>query len=358
MTSVGGVQIPRLILGYLPFVGESYQGTARNTEYSRRFSNIENTVAILTKAVEDYGITVVGAPTPIESDLARRFLKAVEQTSQSLGIDVALITCVRVPLCIGDNRIGDYRRWLTYYTVESKCVRRALLNKYLDDPVLQAREKWKPRFLESMKKSQPYCAELGKLEIDYNMLGGVLSELRDMNVLFVNLGSEIDLLAMGKRMDLVKNLVDWICDNYGYRCLLSCHHAGTTIPILESSGVDFYGHLTPLNRLGVMMFPTQRASEDSVKASRHFVMAIKPFAGGRLHPKVALQYVYNKLHIASCMIGVGLIRGVRTRCLSGFTNPLERYMRSIPACWYEPSFLSMMIVKLTRKIWWLCLPSR
>jgi len=116
--------------------------------------------------------------------------------------------------------------------------------------------------------------------------------------------------------------------------------------------------LTPLNRLGVMMFPTQRASEDSVKASRHFVMAIKPFAGGRLHPKVALQYVYNKLHIASCMIGVGLIRGVRTRCLSGFTNPLERYMRSIPACWYEPSFLSMMIVKLTRKIWWLCLPSR
>ncbi len=308
MISLGDIQIPRLILGYLPFVGESYQGPAKNAEYSRRFSNIENTVAILTKAVKDYGITVIGAPTPIEGDSARRFVKAIEQTSHNLEIDVALITCLRIPLRIGGNKIDDYRRWLTYYKVERNHGGKDLLSRYLGDPVLQAREKWKSRFLENLKNSRPYCGELGSLEIDYDSVNRALTELNNLNVLFVDLGSETDLLAMGERTDLLADLVDCISDNYGYRCLLSCHHAGSTLPILESSKVDFYGYLTPLNKLGVMMFPTQRASEDAVKNSKQPVIAIKPFAGGRLHPKVALEYVYNELDIPSCMIGVASLK--------------------------------------------------
>jgi hypothetical protein len=304
MTSLGDIQIPRLILGYLPFVGESYQGPAKNAEYSRRFSNIKNTVAILSKAVEDYGITVIGAPTPIESDSARRFVKAIEQTSNNLEIDVALVTCLRIPLRIGGNKIDDYRRWLTYYKVERKNRGKDLLSRYLGDPVLQAREKWKSRFLENLKNSRPYSGELGSLEIDYDSVNRALTELNNLNVLFVALGSETDLLAMGKRTDLLADLVDWVSDNFGYRCLLSCHHAGSTLPVLDSSKVDFYGYLTPVNKLGVMMFPTQRASEDAVKNSKQPVIAIKPFAGGRLHPKVALEYVYNELDIPSCMIGV------------------------------------------------------
>jgi len=307
MTSFGDVQIPRLILGYLPFVGESYQGPAKNAEYSRRFSNIENTVAVLTKAVRDYGMTVIGAPTPIEDDSARRFLKAIEQTSYNLEIDVALITCLRIPLCIGGNKIDDYRRWLTYYKVERKHGGRDLLRRYLSDPVLQARERWKSRFLENLKNSRPYCEELGSLQIDYDSVNRALTELSNLNILFVDLGSETDLLAMSKRTDLLADLVDWISDNYGYRCLLSCHHAGSTLPILESSKVDFYGYLSPVNKLGVMMFPTQRASEVALKKSKRPVIAIKPFAGGRLHPKVALEYVYNKLDIPSCMIGVASV---------------------------------------------------
>ena len=162
-----------------------------------------------------------------------------------------------------------------------------------------------------MKDSSPYCEELGSLEIDYDSVNRALTELENLNILFVDLGSEIDFLAMGKRTDLVTDLVDWISDNYEYECLLSSHHAGSTLPILESSKVHFYGYLTSLNKLRVMMFPIQRASEDVVKDLKRPVIAIKPFAGGRLHPKIALEYVYNQLDVPSCMIGVASLEELK-----------------------------------------------
>jgi len=54
-----------------------------------------------------------------------------------------------------------------------------------------------------------------------------------------------------------------------------------------------------------MMFPTQQESEDAIKNATKPVIAIKPFAGGRIRPKDAFGYVYDKLEIKSCMIGVG-----------------------------------------------------
>jgi hypothetical protein len=87
------IQMPQLILGHLPFLGESYQGEMRNHEYVRRFSKIENTIRILTKAVEEYGITVLSA-APAENQLTEQFLEAVQVTSQRTKRKLSLIPCL------------------------------------------------------------------------------------------------------------------------------------------------------------------------------------------------------------------------------------------------------------------------
>jgi hypothetical protein len=147
--------------------------------------------------------------------------------------------------------------------------------------------------------------EIDNLQIDYEVVKDVLSKLNEVNILYVELGSETDFLAMCNRLDLLRNLIDLVSNSFRCKCLLGCHHSGTTIPILESSSINFDGYITPANKLGVMMFPTQQESEDAIKNATKPVIAIKPFAGGRINPADAFEYVYDKLEIKSCMIGVG-----------------------------------------------------
>ena len=180
-----------------------------------------------------------------------------------------------------------------------------ILRRYLSDPILQAREGWKSKLLERLKDSPPYSEELSKIVIDYSKIESALLRLESMNILFVELGSETDLLVIGNRLDLLENLFNWLSDNYRYRCLLGSHHAGITIPILETSKINFHGYITPINKLGVMMFPTQKVCEVAIRKSDKPVIAIKPFAGGRIPPKPALEYVYRDVAAPSCMIGVG-----------------------------------------------------
>ena len=156
-----------------------------------------------------------------------------------------------------------------------------------------------------MEKSRPYSQELERVEVDYDKVKEALASLKDMKILFVELGSETDFLSMGNRLDVLSDLINWISDTYGYQCLLASHHAGSTIPILEKSKIVFCGYVTPANRLGVMMFPTKKSSEVAIKNCKRPVIAIKSLAGGRIPPKPAFEYVYDELDIPCCMIGVG-----------------------------------------------------
>ena len=300
-----GVQIPRLILGHLPFLGESYQGTSKNREYARRFSNIENTIRILRKAVEEYAITVLGAAPANENELAGRLFEAVRETSRRAGRELALIPCLRIPLTIDGKGIDDYRRWLSYYDVE-RMVEGKILKRYLDDPILQCREDWKEKLFHASVHSAPYStAEIERLCIDYGTVRSRLDSLRGFDILFVEPGSETDFLVTASRLDLLDGLVEWIRRTYRYEVILGTHHAGSTIPILEESGIRFQGYVTPINRLGVMMFPTQRLAEEAVRNAKKPVIAIKPLAGGRIPPKEAFRYVYEIAEVDSCMVGVG-----------------------------------------------------
>jgi len=303
--NIGKVRIPRLILGHLPFLGESYQGPVKNTEYKKKFSDIKNIEIILKRAIEKHGLTTFSAPTYTDGPHASKFFKAINNMKLKTGADIKLIVCLKIPVLLENEKIDDYRRWLTYYNIEKKYGEKKILDRYLNDPILQARENWKEKFLWKLNNLSTYSSEIDKLQIDYELVKNVLSNLNEMNILYVELGSETDFLAMCNRLDLLRNLINLISNNFKYKCLLGCHHSGTTIPILESSAINFDGYITPANKLGVMMFPTQQESEDVIKNATKPVIAIKPFAGGRIRPKDAFGYVYDKLEIKSCMIGVG-----------------------------------------------------
>jgi hypothetical protein len=75
---IGDKLVPRLILGHLPFVGESYQGLEKNWECAARFSDVKNTVKILRLAVEKYGLTVSATGISANNGLTGLFLKAVK----------------------------------------------------------------------------------------------------------------------------------------------------------------------------------------------------------------------------------------------------------------------------------------
>ncbi len=303
VVKISGVSVPRAILGHLPFVGESYQGSAKNHECVERFSKVENTVSILSRAVQNYGITVLSAVPATEGELARLYLEAVHETVLETGIDIALIPCFRIMLTVEGKPLNDYRRWLTYYGIEKRIVGQVILEKYLNDPILQCREGWKERFLTALKHYAPYKTEIEKISIKRDEMRRAIESLKD-SVAFAELGSETDFLVMIDRMDLLGELIDWLQGSFGYRVILASHHAGLTIPTLEKAGIKFHGYVTPINKRGVMMFPTQELAVEGIRNARKPIIAIKTLAGGRLQPQPALEYVYGDLNADTCMIGV------------------------------------------------------
>jgi len=299
------VPVPRLILGHLPFVGESYQGPKKNRECFEKFSDVENTIKILIKAVKEYGITVMGAIPATEGKLATLLLEAIRETMRRTAIEIALIPCLQIPLTIGGEPIDDYRRWLTYYDVEKQLAGEKILKKYLEDPILLCRKGWKKKFSRALAHESPYQEKtLRKLQIDYDKLNQAMSSLQGFNILFIEPGSETDFLAMTGRLDLLSQFVGWLRNNFGYRVLLGTHHAGSTIPVLERSRIEFDGYITPVNKLGVMMFPTQEMALEAIRSTKKPVIAIKPLAGGRIPPRTALEFLYKDLRIDVCMIGL------------------------------------------------------
>ena len=118
--NIGKVRVPRLILGHLPFLGESYQGPAKIAEYYKKFSDIKNIEIILRRAIEKYGLTAFSAPTSIDGTRTLKFLRAINNMKSRTGTDIKLIVCLKIPLLFENEKIDDYRRWITYYNIEKK----------------------------------------------------------------------------------------------------------------------------------------------------------------------------------------------------------------------------------------------
>lgn len=296
----------KMVLGNLPMLGVSYQGRQRDDEYKERFSDKREMKRVMRAAI-GYGVNLLAASSHGFNELAPTYLEAIEEVEEEEETELSLITCISVPLELRGRRINDYRRWKTHLHYESKQFGSEVTERVFDDPILNCRPQWK----ENLRPARPYRnRDLERdLKINWRLWEGGVDRLSNFRIAWMEPGSETDLLAIS-RMDLLEELLDRIHE-LGYRSLLGSHHLGASAQLIEERRVKrFDGYVTPLNRLGVMMFPTRREAENTVRRIRKaakLVVAIKPFAGGRIEPEEALSYVYGKLEVDSCMMGVGSV---------------------------------------------------
>jgi len=300
---IGHIQIPRLILGSLPFLGESYQGSETNNVYIERFSHVNYTTRLLERAIGKHDLTAISVMPPM-NHLSNLFFQALRNAESNTGIEAGLIACFTIPLMINSKPLDDYRRWTTYYHIEAKNDSR-IAKKYLEDPILQCRQGWTEKFSEAITNPHPYSGEeIRRLSLDRSKLQGNLDSLKGYKVLLVELGSETDFLAMTGRLDLLKEVIECAKDSLGCPAIVGIHHAGTTIPILEEQQIGIEGYLTPVNMLGALMLPSMNQALESVTSTKRPVIAMKTMAGGRIAPAKAFHFVLEKAHVAAFSIGV------------------------------------------------------
>ena len=311
LIEIGGVPIPRVIMGHLPFVGESYQGIEKNWEYAEKFSYVENIIEVLKKAVNSYGVTAMAVMPTTLKEQSEPLLNAILKTIKITDIDLGIIPCIQIPLTIDGVRVDAYRRWVTYYSIEKKIGEVEIYEKIIKDPILLCREGWGKKFPEALCQLRPYSdKEIEQIKIDYEGLDETLSCFDGFKILLAEPGSESDLLAMTGRTDLLIEFADWLRDKLKCPIVIGTHHAGLTIPILEKSEIAIAGYVTPVNKRGVMMFPTQRLAFEAIRQSAKKIIATKPLAGGRISPDEAFRYIYGTVGADACMVGVASLKEV------------------------------------------------
>jgi len=297
--------VPRVILGCQPFIGESYQGPERNRVYAERFRDFRNVADVLERAVVRYRVSALAAVPASVSSLAVSFMKAVKVVERRTSVFLSLTPCLSIPLRVKGKPVDDYRRWLTYYEHEKHTDQTGLLEKYLTDPILLTRPNWRENFMETVEHSSPYTSEeLNTLTVDYGKIDVALESLKENRILFTEPGSETDFLAATGKVEELWRLIEYLRGRGFKKVFLGVHHAGTTIPILEESRLNFDGYVTPVNRLGAMMFPSREKALQSIKSTVKTVVAIKPMAGGRIPPREAFRYVFKESGVQSTMVGV------------------------------------------------------
>jgi len=293
----------KIVLGNLPFLGVSYQGRERDEEYRERFLDKSEMKKVMRVALK-YGVRFFSASSHKFNDLSPLYLEAVKEIEDEEETDIQLITCISIPIQLSGARVNDFKRWKTQLTYETERFGENIIQKALNDPILNCRPRWR----EGLQAAKPYSMRRLQrgLEIDWKAWENSIDMLSEWRIAWIEPGSETDFLALA-RIDLLGEIIDRTREA-GYRCLLGSHHLGATAPLLREVKMrGFDGYVTPINKLGVMMFPTQREVEKTVekaKSQGNLIIAIKPFAGGRINPKDALTYVFKKVKADACMMGV------------------------------------------------------
>lgn len=292
--------VNHLILGHMPLVGVSYHSREKDEEYRRRFSDIE-AVREVVDAAFGAGVRRFAAATPSSSPLAPLHLQVLGQIIHEEG-DIELIPCVGIPIKIGGREVNPFRRWASYLKQEAE-ICPEVRERVLEDPILNFRRDWGHR----LPNSKPYGeGDFQGLRIDWGQMEVDLEHFVDMGVSYMEPGSETDFIALANRFDLLGELIDRIKERGFPRILFGIHHAGITISRLDLELDGFEGYLTPLNPLGVMMFPSKISAEMAVRSTEKAVYAIKPLAGGRVKPEPAFRYVFD-FDLEGCMVGVGSV---------------------------------------------------
>lgn len=293
----------RLVLGHMPMIGISYQSREKDEEYRRRFAEAGEMRSVIDAAF-NMGVRRFAASTPRFTSMASLHLEALRQLVDE-GHDISLIPCVGIPVKVRGASVNSFRRWMTYMTMERRLYPE-VEQRILNDPILNFTEGWKLR----LPSSKPYEKEdFKRLTVDWQQIEDDLEHFVELPVSYMEPGSETDFLTIAERLDLIGELVDRIKER-GFRgVLLGVHHAGVAIPKLDEELKGFRGYVTPLNILGVMMFPTKASAEKAVRSTKKAVYAIKPLAGGRVKPREVFTYVFS-FDVEGCMVGAASVAEV------------------------------------------------
>ena len=308
---VGQAELPRLIMGIHPYDGCSYVDSARDRENLERFDQVGKVSQVLRYAVEEEGLTVVQGDHMIPT-LNRLHLQALWETERQTETQIGLVAYILVPVKLdGVDITYSERAHATLYAYDEMMAGASFREHIRTDEMIRYVLGGSWDKLVTPDTVSPFTdAEAARFEIDYAKLEQYLGFFAGYDILVADPGAEIDLLAMTGRFDLIREYLSFLRQRF-QNVITSVHHAGVTIPLLEREGIHVDAYLTPVNKPGLMMFPTRDLALDAIRQAEKPVIAIKPLAGGRYLGRQAFDYVFNEVGVAATMFGMGTIAQVR-----------------------------------------------
>ena len=310
-TRVGNAEVPRLMMGIHPYDGESYQDPQRDAENLRAFGRVDGVVEVLRYAVEEEGITVAQVDH-MYPNLDRLHLQAIWETERITDTQIGLVAYILIPIALnGEVMAYSDRAHATLYAHDERAGGEAFREQLARDEILRYTLDGSMDNLVTPDRVPPYGPDdAAQFTINYPTLERYLGFFAGCDILIADPGAEIDLLAMTGRFDLIREYMEFLRGRFD-TVISSVHHAGVTIPLLESEGIAVDGYLTPVNRPGMYMFPTKELALDAIAQTDRPVIAIKPLAGGRYLGPQAFEFVFNEVEVDACMYGMGTIDQVR-----------------------------------------------
>jgi hypothetical protein len=308
---IGQIELPRLIMGIHPYDGQSYVSAERDAENLRRFGTAGSVAEVLRVAVEEAGLTTVQVDH-MEPVLDRLHLQAVWEAERLTGVQLGLVAYLLIPISYeGADVTYSARAHSTLYAVDRGAAGAAFDAHIRGDDIMHYLLDEDPSKLVTPASVPPFSPdEAERFEIDYRLLERYLGFFEGCEILVMDPGAEIDVLAMTGRFDLIREYLAFLRARYD-TVITSVHHAGVTIPLLEEHGIEVDAYLTPVNRPGTAMYPTPELALDAIRQTSLPVLAIKPMAGGRFLGRKAFEYVFDEVGVDGCMFGMGTVEQVR-----------------------------------------------
>ena len=297
-------------MGIHPFDGVSYKNKEIDKQNLKLFNTVSPVKKILEHAIKEHEFSFVQIDhmNPI---LNRMHLQAIYETELSLNKKIGLLAYILIPISL-NGVLTSYsdKAYSTLYANDLLLAGNKYHKKIHDDEILKYNLGGNFKNLITPDKITPFTKkEIENLSIDYRTLEQYLGFFAGCEILVADPGAEIDLLAATGRFDLIKEYIAFLRKRFKV-VITSVHHAGSTIPLLEKEGIDVDGYLTPINYLGMFMFPTRDLAIDAIKQTSKPIIAMKALAGGRYLGTKAFEYVYNDVQVESCMFGLGTINQV------------------------------------------------
>ena len=310
-TTVGGVELPRLIMGIHPYDGCSYQDEHRDSANLSQFDRAEKVARIIRHAVEREGVTAVQVDH-MAPELNRLHLQAVWEASREANTEIGLVAYILIPITLNGEMVSySQRAHSTFYHHNRVLGGPAFEEHIREDEIIHYLLGGSMDGLVSPETVAPYGHDdAAGFEIDYGILERYLGFFEGVEILVADPGAEIDLLAMTGRFDLIQEYISFLRERFP-TVITSVHHAGVTLPLLEAEGIPVDGYLTTVNRPGTFMFPTRDLALEAIRSVKKPVIAIKPMAGGRYLGQKAFEFVYDEVGVAAAMFGMGTLDQVR-----------------------------------------------